>query len=318
MVSNIHDQSDAERVADAYHTIPLAGHYAHWGGQQEAKKIIDHWHPGYTLEAGSYMQTLTNEKEKSTIINFNGTESPADAWATWSAAASPQQGLVLEGIGRATEELARQTGLASVYEQFRIGGTFAVNKLTQNVPSLEDRVNQGIKAVQETRASKPDHHVLLTGYSLGGLVARRVAEDQRTDALLFNSAIGKHKVDRSADKRIIEFRISGDPVSKRFDGAPQYTFERTTQLPKGDVSAWRRLITDTDRLGQPTDPIQSHWLENFSLSKERLHDQLMSADPRRTRNLEHRHPSIDPRKDLFSVGLRCRPCKNGKLFCNCK
>lgn len=318
IVESIHDQKDAETVADAYHKFPLAGHYAYWNGEKEAQTVMDKWYPGYKVSATKHMQVFSNDNKKSTVINFNGTETVGDAVKTWSEAASPSQSLILDAASKAAETVAQQTGLESVYRVFKEGGTFVASKLTKDTPSLEERIDAGKKLVDLVKKQSPDHHILLTGYSLGGLTARLVAEHGDLDALLFNAAVGKHKVEKNRNKRIVEFRIDGDFVSKRYDGMPQYSFKRTKQLPRGDFSAWERLVTDTDRLGQPTDPIQSHWLENFALSKERLHDQLISESPKRTRQRIHRHPEIRPRTDLFNIGLRCKPCENGKIFCDCK
>ena len=313
VVDSTKTQQDAARVADAYMKFPLAGHYAFWGGQGEAQKVTDKFYPGYKVDAQPHQQVFT--KDGQAVVNFNGTETPLDAHKTWADAASPAQAQAARAAGMAVEGAAASVGLGQVYETFRIGGNFVADKLSKGTQTLEERVEDGNKLVESLKGYD---HVLLTGYSLGGLVARRVAEKHGLDALLFNSAVGRHTVEPNAGKRIVEFRIGGDAVSTRFDGVKQYTFDRKTEVPRGRFSAWEKLVADTDRVGQPTDPIQSHWLENFALSRKRLHDQLISERPTvATREVMHLQPLVAPAKDLFHIGSHCKPCPKGKLFCRC-
>tara|TARA_R110001599_G_scaffold258606_2_gene458858 strand:+ start:4619 stop:5608 length:990 start_codon:yes stop_codon:yes gene_type:complete len=320
LVDNTKTQRDAARVADAYFKFPLAGTYAFWGGEAESQKVVDKFYPGYAVEAQPYQQVFTNDETKSTIVNFNGTETPGDAWQGWGEAASPVQTAVASTASSAVDAAADILGLSTYYQAFKSGGSFLADKLTADVPNLDQRVEQGKALVDRIREERPDHHILLTGYSLGGLVAQRVSESSgnRLDALLFNSAVGKHTVNRDVEKRTIEFRISGDAVSTRFDGSPQFTFEKKTEIARGMFSSFEKLLTDTDRIGQPTDPIQSHWIENFALSRQRFHDQLMSENPTvNTRSPMNVQPIVTPQHDLFSVGLQCKPCPKGKVFCRC-
>ena len=318
LVDNTKTQRDAERVADTYFKFPLAGVYSFWGGGSEGQKVVDKFYPGYTVSAETRQQVFTDEKNKSTVINFNGTETPGDAWKGWGDAASPAQSTAASIASGVLDSAAASLGLSPYYDSFKVGGSYLLNSVTAAIPDLEQRIERGNSLVGSVREKYPDHHILLTGYSMGGLVAERVASDNRLDALLFNSAIGKHTVDRAAEKRIIKFRIANDAVSKRFDNSPQFTFDKKTETPGGLFSAWEKLVTDTDRIGQPTDPIQSHWLENFSLSRKRLHDQLTSETPTvSTQSPMHTQPIVTPQHDLFSVGLQCKPCPKGKLFCRC-
>lgn len=315
---NTKTQSDSERVADAYFTFPLAGVYSYWGGEAEGQRVLDKFHPGYTVEAQKYQQVFTNDAEKSTIVNFNGTETPADAWKGWGDAASPVQSAATSVASGVIDAAADILGVAPYYQTFKTGAGYVADKFTSEVPTLEERVENGVELVQRVRRENPNHHVMLTGYSLGGLVAERVAADESLDALLFNSAVGKHSVSASDAKRVVRFRISGDVVSKRFDDVKQYTFNRKTEAPQGMFAYWEKLVADTDRVGLPTDPIQSHWLENFALSKTRLHDQLMSDAPTvSTRSPMNVKPLVTPQHDLFLIGRLCRPCPKGKIFCRC-
>ena len=319
LVDNTKTQGDAERVADAYFKFPLAGVFAYWGGAADSQDVLDKFYPGYTVEAQPYQQVFTNDETKSTIVNFNGTETPADAWKGWGDAASPTQSAVASAASGVVDVAAGALGLSQYLQSFKAGGSFFVDKLTSNVPDLEERVAAGKTLVDALREERPDYHLLLTGYSLGGLVAERVATSgEPIDALLFNAAVGKHTTTQGST-RIINLRISGDVVSKRFDGVPQFTFAKNTESPRGMFSAWEKLVTDTDRLGQPTDPIQSHWLENFSLSRQRLHDQLVSETPTVvTKSPMHVQNIVTPQTDLFLVGYQCKPCPKGKIFCRCE
>ena len=319
IIDNTKTQHDAEKVADAYFKFPLAGSYGFWSGEKEAQKVVDKFYPGYNVSVEPRQQVFTDEKNKSSVINFNGTETPKDAWKGWGDSASPAQSSVASVASGLLDSAAASLGLSPYYDSFKVGGSYILNSVTSDVPDLEQRIERGNALVSSVREKYPDHHILLTGYSMGGLVAERVATKNRLDALLFNSAIGKHTIDQDADKRIMKFRIANDAVSKRFDNSPQFTFDKKTENPGGLFSAWEKLVTDTDRIGQPTDPIQSHWLENFSLSRKRLHDQLMSETPTvaTTKSPMHTQPLITPKHDFFSVGLHCKPCPKGKLFCRC-
>ena len=85
-----------------------------------------------------------------------------------------------------------------------------------DVPDFNQRLVRGQKLIDDAGKKYTGFNKMLTGYSLGGAVAKELANKNKLNALLFNSAIGKTKVSSDEKNKIIEFRINNDLVSKRF------------------------------------------------------------------------------------------------------
>jgi len=172
---------------------------------------------------------------------------------------------------------------------------------------------------------------------LGGAVAKELANKNKLNALLFNSAIGKTKVSSDEKNKIIEFRINNDLVSKRFTEPVNnklFTIKKEKSQPYGMFKNVEKLFVDTDRQKEPIDPLQAHWLENFIIDKNKFYDtinkkQIVKVKPQEikiTGNTKFQNmvkeksekiTSEVTEKELSNV-IKCAPCKKGALICKCK
>jgi len=335
ITTNVTEQQDGEKLADATMKFPYAGVENFRKGPEAAQKVLDTFYPGYKIDkelSEKRQQVFVNPTLKNSVINFNGTQNPLDAFKTWGDVMSEEQKKIIQAGTVISSKVLPETVAAGA----SAGEFLGTLSDLYNVPDFSQRVDSGGKLIDAAVKKYPGFNTLLTGYSLGGAVAKELANKKKMNALLFNSAIGKTKVTDDQKNRIIEFRINNDVVSKRFAEPVSnkiFTIEKSRDEPRGILKSLERLVIDTDRAKEPVDPMQAHWLQNFAINREEFYQQLergpvgkpmtkqlkMSGKDTFQKMVKDKSKTVKTRltdTELNNI-IRCKPCPKGKLICKC-
>ena len=335
ITTNVTEQQDAEKLADSTFKFAYAGVENFRKGPEAAQKVLDTFYQGYKIDkdlSEGRQQVFVNPTLKNAVINFNGTQNPLDAVKTWSDVMSEEQKKIIQA-GSVISSKVLPEAVAAGASAGEFLGTLAD---LYNVPDFAERVDKGGKLIDEAVRKYPGFTTLLTGYSLGGAVAKELANKKKMNALLFNSAIGKTKVTDDQKNRIIEFRVNNDIVSKRFNEPVNnkvFTIEKSRDEPRGLFKSLERLVIDTDRMKEPIDPMEAHWLQNFAINRKEFYEQLergpakkpvvkelkMSGKDKFQKMVKDKSKSVKTRltdTELNNI-IRCKPCPKGNLICKC-
>tara|TARA_R110002096_G_scaffold47939_2_gene127709 strand:- start:200 stop:1303 length:1104 start_codon:yes stop_codon:yes gene_type:complete len=236
IITDTKTANEAREVADNYFKFPVAGHEYYHKGPEKSQEYLNKFYSGYKVD-----KELSNKNQQvfvgknNTIVNFISTQSLITAKKTWGDAASKKQSPFIE---------AGFTALGNLYENIKssvdmdTGFKLVEHKYEQELKkerSLEERYDDGRELLKKVDKKYPTHQKLLTGYSLGGLVAKKMAVETNQNALVFNAALGKDVFHENKGKTVLEFRTQYDPVSQIFqDDDPTY---KNFQIPFKAVKA---------------------------------------------------------------------------------
>lgn len=352
--TNISEQRDAEKLADATMIFPYAGQMSFTSGTDKAEELLQKFYPNYKVDkelSQARQQVYVNPKSKDIVINFNGTQNPLDAYQTWTDVMSKEQSKITKTATAIATTLDPEiTGtIAGVKESFSEMVVPIIKFF--DVPDFNQRLVRGQKLIDDAGKKYTGFNKMLTGYSLGGAVAKELANKNKLNALLFNSAIGKTKVSSDEKNKIIEFRINNDLVSKRFIEPVDnqiFTIKKKKPTPYGMFQSIEKLVVDTDRQKEPIDPLQAHWLENFIIDKNKFYDTINKNVPFSKQSFDKKQiVKVKPKekKEIKITGntkfqnmvkgksenittkvtdqqlsniIKCAPCPKGALICKCK
>tara|TARA_R110000765_G_scaffold220441_1_gene324302 strand:- start:216 stop:1325 length:1110 start_codon:yes stop_codon:yes gene_type:complete len=285
IITDTKTQQEAREVANSYMNFVIAGHEYFHGGSDKANEHLDKFYDGYKVD-----KELSDKNHQvfignnNVIINYISTQSVQTALKNWEDAASKEQKPIVSGLLNVGKDIYE--GFKSiVQDKFENKTTRDIFALAEkyheiqmkNTLNLEERFEDGREILSRVNSKYPTSKKLLTGYSLGGLVAKKTAGQYGVNAIIYNSAIGKDVIHTKNRANILEFRTSADIVSglRVFEKEPDY--KQFTLYPQfTDVGSFAvdnyYVAAAGDR-----DPFRAHMIERFAKDEKHYRKVLSGA-----------------------------------------
>ena len=264
-IEEIDNTNEAEVLGDQYLPIMQGGYMFESQGYEATQTYLSKFYDGLTLDKDlSSRENLVvkNNNNNDVYVSVPGTTGLGDAVKTWGHIISEDQQSILNMTTGVGGKLFAQAGLMGA-RQFTDRQTY-----NNRVQTTEDTLDKIAEKYGDT-------DTLLMGHSLGGAIVRKVALDNNLSSIIYNSAVGKHRIFKDNLKKNIELRIKKDVVSMSYHAKPrEYSIEKGYSL---------------------FGTLKAHDLTNFIINKDRYDDILTGR-----KTLVRRHPLDYKNIDMIS------------------
>ena len=285
VITDTKTEQEAREIANSYMNFVIAGHEYYHGGPEKAQAHLDKFYDGYKVDT-----SLSDKNHQvfiagnNAIVNYISTQSVQAALKNWEDAASKEQKPLISGLFAAGKDIYE--GFKSlVQEKFENQTTRDIFSIAEkyheaqmkNTLNLEERFEDGREILSRVNSKYPTSKKLLTGYSLGGLVAKKTAGERGVNAIIYNSAIGKDVIHTKNKANILEFRTPADVVSglRVFEKEPEY--KQFTLYPQfTDVGSFPLDDYYVAAAGD-RDPFRAHMIERFA-KDEKHYKKILSGE----------------------------------------
>jgi len=315
--------SEARQIANDYFPFAEVGYQYAKHGHEHAQGYIDKFYSGYKIDKS--LSTRNHQVivgKNNSIVNFTGTESVQTALKTWNDAGSKMQ----------SEYLTRPilTALEGVYTKIKENISTAAgeygplvdkaiksgeDKFMEGSLTLEERYEDAREVLKQVEKKYPTNQKLITGHSLAGLIAKKMATETNNNALVFNAAIGKNVVHEYNGKTILEFRIDREFVTGFGSGEdPQY---KTFTFPEAKEEIPVTASSDPEDIffSRFYDKrIHPHFLENFAIDKEHYYKVLSGEIKLKERPVQTTYKPIRAPTVQQMIEVKRARVQNNKFF----
>jgi pimeloyl-ACP methyl ester carboxylesterase len=251
-VESVETNEEADEISDRYAPMVQASYMYEGGGREKTQAFLDKFYTGVTIDdelSSRENLVMRNEGTNDAFVSVPGTTGVGDAVSTWPAIMSGQQAAAVTAL----------TSPVGFVNQLIGRGAVSAAAALSDRQSFAERVETTRKTLDSIYGKYGETDTLLLGHSMGGAVARTVAQQEDLSSIIFNSAVGRSDVSQNNRRRNIEVRIRKDVVS-----ATMHNKKREFSLDRG-YSVFGS--------------IQAHDLTNFVSDKPRYNQLLTDTAP---------------------------------------
>jgi len=323
IIQDVKTTSEAKQIANDYFPFAQVGYEYAKHGHEHAQKYIDKFYSGYKIDKS--LSTRNHQViigKNNSIVNFTGTESIQTALKTWDDAGSKTQSKFL------TRPIL--TALGGVYAKVKEGISTSAgeygplvdkaiksgeDKFMEGSLTLEQRYEDAREVLKQVEKKYPTNQKLITGHSLGGLIAKKMATETNNNSLVFNAAIGKDVVHQYNGKTILEFRIDKEFVTGFGAGEnPEY---KSFIFPGAKEEIPHTNLTDPEDVFFSkfyTQRLNPHFLENFAIDQQHYRKVLSGEIKLKERPVETTYKPIKTPTVQQMIEVKRRRVENKKFF----
>ena len=251
-VESIETNDQAEDIADKYVPMEQAAYMYEGSGAEETQAFLNKFYEGVTVDADLSSRenlVLRNDGTNDAFVAVPGTSGVGDAVSTWPSIMSAQQGGLLAAL----------TSPLGLGNQLLARGAVAGAAALSDRQSFSQRLETTRQTLDAIFGKYGATDTLILGHSMGGAVARQIAQEEDVSSIIYNSAVGRSSISQNNRRRNIEVRINKDMVS-----ASLRAKKREFSLERG-YSVFGAL--------------QAHDLTNFVTNKSRYNELLTGEAP---------------------------------------
>jgi len=287
IITDTKTEQEAREVANTYMNFIIAGHEYFHNGPEKAQEHLNKFYENYKVDkelSDKNHQVYVESGNKNVVINYISTRSVQMAIKNWEDAASEEQKPIVSGLLNVGRDIYEgfKTLVQDKFDNKTTKDVFALAEKyheiqMKNTLNLEERFEDGREILAKVNNKYPTSKKLLTGYSLGGLVAKKTAGQYGVNAIIYNSAIGKDVIHTKNRANILEFRTPADIVSglRVFEKEPDYKqftlFPQFTDVGSFPIDNYY-VAAAGDR-----DPFRAHMIERFAKDENHYKKVLSGA-----------------------------------------
>lgn len=251
-VESVDTSAQAADISERYAPMEQAAYMFEGSGYENTQAFLNQFYEGVTIDGDLSSRenlVMRNEDTNDAFIAIPGTTGVGDALSTWPQIMSEHQSAVLSTI----------TSPLGFGSQFLASSAVSVAGRLSGRQSFQQRLESTRQVLDSIYGKYGSTDTLILGHSLGGAVARQIAQEEDLSSIIYNSAVGRSSISQNNRRRNIEVRINKDIVS-----ASLQTKKREFSIEKG-----------YSIFGS----IQAHDLTNFVSDKSRYNQLLTGEAP---------------------------------------